>query len=462
MSGTVPPVRIEDVTYSYPAWSDRAGPALRGASLVVDAGLVVVTGDSGSGKSTLLRLLNGLVPHFHGGSLDGRAVVCGLDVARTPTRRLARHVGFVFQDPEAGFVRGTVAKEVAFGPENLGMDPADIRRAVGESLERVGIAHLAGRRLRTLSGGERQRVALASAVAGRPAVLAMDEPTSQLDHAGAAALAAIVDDLVSAGHTVVVAEHRPGSYRAPGRALSIVAGSVAAQDGTTEAGWPVAAPVGLPPVGHTSPAGAPVAWALERATIGMDGRPVIADADLEGTAGEIVAVTGANGAGKTTLLRAIAGLIQPLAGRVRHGPGRVAYLPQEPGVLLHRNSVRAEIEQTLRWSGESGDPGEILTLLGLADHGESDPRDLSGGQRQRAGLAAILAGRPGLALLDEPTRGMDRAARTALAATVNRLAEAGAAVIMATHDDDLAREVAHRVMRIDDGRIHPALDAVVR
>ncbi|MDA8073272.1 MAG: ABC transporter ATP-binding protein, partial [Actinomycetota bacterium] len=181
-------VVIEGLTYTYPAWSDRPDPALIDVCLALHPGLTVVDGDSGSGKSTLLRVLNGLVPHFHGGVLRGRAVVCGLDVATTPTRRLARSVGFVFQEPEAGFVRGTVAREVAFFPENLGFPPATVRRRVGAALEQVGIAPLASRRLRTLSGGERQRVALAAALAGSPSIVAMDEPMSQLDRRGAAAL----------------------------------------------------------------------------------------------------------------------------------------------------------------------------------------------------------------------------------------------------------------------------------
>ncbi|HET6874492.1 MAG TPA: ABC transporter ATP-binding protein, partial [Acidimicrobiales bacterium] len=188
-------MEIERLSYTYPVWADRPAPALQDVGLVLDAGITVLTGDSGAGKSTLLRVLNGLVPHFHGGRISGRASVLGMDVISTPTRELARHVGFVFQEPENGFVRSTVELEVAFGPENLGLTPKAIRRQVGSAMERVGISDLAKRRLRTLSGGERQRVALAGVLAAEPAVLALDEPTSQLDPAGAARLAQIVAEM---------------------------------------------------------------------------------------------------------------------------------------------------------------------------------------------------------------------------------------------------------------------------
>ena len=447
-AATAASVVIEGLTYTYPAWSDRPDPALRDVRLALYPGLTVVDGDSGSGKSTLLRVLNGLVPHLHGGILRGRAVVCGLDVVATPTRRLARGVGFVFQEPEAGFVRGTVAREVAFFPENLGLPRATVRRRVGAALEQAGIASLASRRLRTLSGGERQRVALAAALAGSPSVVAMDEPMSQLDRGGAAALTLTLAALAEGGATVVVAEHRlAGVPLAAARHLALVAGRVGEGPAPQVASVRAAQAAG----DHSpSPSGVE-AWSLTGVTAGVERRAVVAGIDLAGAAGEVVIATGPNGSGKTTLLRTIAGLAPPLAGKVERRPGRIAYLPQEPGLLLHRQSVRTEVEQTLRWSKGGGTADEVLDLLGLRALAERDPRDLSGGQRQRAALAVVLAGRPALALLDEPTRGMDAAARVSLAGALRRLAGEGAAVVVATHDLGLARELCGRVVRIEDG-----------
>jgi energy-coupling factor transporter ATP-binding protein EcfA2 len=447
-------VVMEGLSYSYPAWSDVPEPALRDVNLEIGPGLTIVDGDSGSGKSTLLRVCNGLVPHFHGGTLSGRATVCGLDVVSTPTRRLARQVGFVFQEPEAGFVRGTVAREVAFFPENLGLPRPTLRRRVAEALDQVGLTGMASRRLRTLSGGERQRVALAAVLAAAPSIVVLDEPMSQLDSRGAAGLTAILIALAESGTTVVIAEHRlAGLPLDGGRRLALTDGrvSVGCFDGAVASGQPD--PDAMTRcVAERSPKGAE-AWSLVGTTVGVAGRALLSGVDVAGAAGEVVIVTGPNGSGKTTLLRTIAGIAPPLAGRAERRPGRVAYLPQEPGVLLHRNSVQAEVEQTLRWTKDGGSAGEILDILGLSDLAARDPRDLSGGQRQRAALAVVLAGRPSLALLDEPTRGMDATARLRLARVLRRLADSGAAVMVATHDLELARVLQGRVLRIEDGEL---------
>ena len=454
---TVPSATLEGFSYCYPAWSDAQVPVLRDVDLVLGPGITLVAGDSGAGKSTLLRVLNGLVPHFHGGRVAGRATVCGMDVLSTPTRRLARHVGFVFQEPELGFVRGSVAREVAFGPENLGVAPPAILRQVADALDRAGIADLATRRIRSLSGGERQRVALAAVLAAMPQVVVMDEPMSQLDEDGAAMLGSTVEALARGGCTVVVAEHRLGRFPDGARIVSMAGGELSE-------GRPTATAQQLPGIapGAGRDAGGATAWALEGVVAGIEDRALVTDLHVAGAAGEIVLVTGPNGSGKTTLLRTIAGLLPPLAGRVERGPGRVAYLPQEPGVLLHRNSVRAEVEQTLRWTGSPAGPEGILELFALGDLAGHDPRDLSVGQRQRAALATVLAGRPRLALLDEPTRGMDASARRALAAALVRLAEGGTAVVLATHDVELAGELPGRRLEIARGLLRPAAVPVAR
>jgi energy-coupling factor transport system ATP-binding protein len=466
---------LADLSYWYPG---AAEPAVAGVGLEVGAGLTVVAGPSGGGKSTLLRVFNGLVPHFHGGRIGGSARVAGLDVIGTPTRRLAREVGFVFQDPEMQTVYGVVEREVAFGPENLAVPQAELRTRVGEALEAVGAAALAGRRVASLSGGERQRVALASALAVRPRLVVLDEPASQLDREGAHLLLAACRELAAAGRAVVVAEHRLELLLPEAAQLVVVEGGrvAASPDAPSLAGrlpsppsivrlglrlgW---SPLPLSPGGvrppplqsvpPPSPVAGPEAWSLLGVTAGPARRPLLQEVDLAGAGGETVALMGPNGAGKTTLLRVLAGLLEPAAGRRERRPGRVAYLPQNPTALLHRPTVRDEVRLTLDRARDPEPPEAVLERLGMLAAAGRYPRDLSTGERQRAALAAVLPGTPSLVLLDEPTRGMDALARAALRGQLAHLRSAGCAIVLATHDADLAAEVADRVVLVADGGV---------
>jgi energy-coupling factor transport system ATP-binding protein len=436
---------LNHLTYWYPGGETAA---LRDVALEIEEGLTVVAGPSGGGKSTLLRIFNGLVPHFHGGRIAGSAEVMGLDVIATPTRSMARRVGFVFQDPELQTVYNVVDREVAFGLENMAVPRREIAGRIEEALHAAGIADLIGRAVRTLSGGERQRVALASALAMRPSLVVFDEPTSQLDPDGARLLLAAATRLVDEGRSVIISEHRLDDV------LRLAAGLVLVDRGNVTIADPHS---WRPPAPSLRPA--PVAaaggeaWALENVSAGFDGRQVLDSVHLAGRSGEVVVLSGPNGGGKTTLLRLIAGSLAPLGGDVWRRPGRVAYLPQNPTVLLHRPTVRSEVRFTLERSGEIGRPEKILEELGLLAVADRYPRDLSSGERQRAALAAVLPGNPALILLDEPTRGIDSSARGALVALVGRLRDRGASVVLATHDDDLRDALADRVIRVGDGRV---------
>jgi energy-coupling factor transport system ATP-binding protein len=428
-------VTFDRFSYWYPAAGE---PALRDVGVEVCTGLTLLTGPSGGGKSTLLRALNGLVPHFHGGRVAGSVRIVGQDLLTTPTNRLARSVGFVFQNPEAQFVHAIVEHDIAFGLENTGVPRGEMVERVEEAMAAVGVLALRQRRIATLSGGERQRVALAGAIALRPAIVVLDEPTSQLDQAGARALADACIRLRDGGTAVVVGEHRLDLFRAAASRLLTVEGGRVGEGAGAE----------LPPT-PPRPARQPgaIGWRLDAVTAGA-GLPVLDRLTLEGRRGEVIAVTGRNGSGKTTLLRVLAGLLKPVAGTVERPAGRTAYLPQDPAALLHQPTVREEVQLTLRRTAGREDAAGLLGELGLAELGGRYPRDLSGGERQRAAIAAVIAGPPELALLDEPTRGMDSAARRSLVAVVDRLALAGASVVLATHDEELAETVADRVVNL--------------
>ena len=446
--------KLTRLTYTYPG---AEAPALRDVCLEIGAGLTVVTGPSGGGKSTLLRVFNGLVPHFHGGVISGSASAGGLDIIATHTRQLARTVGFVFQDPELQTVYNVVDREVAFGLENLAVPPREMAGRIEEALEAAGALHLLGRTVRTLSGGERQRVALASALAMRPQVVVLDEPTSQLDPDGATSVLAALVAMVRQGTHAVVSEHRLEAIllHASGL-LAVEGGAVTAFDPKT---WPNQ--TASPRVPRLASIGGE-AWSLENVSAGFGDTVILDRVDLAGRAGEVVALNGPNGGGKTTLLRLIAGTLEPLSGAVERRPARIAYLPQNPAALLHRPTVRSEVSFTLARAGESEQPEAILEELGLLSVAGRYPRDLSSGERQRAALAAVLPGSPRLVLLDEPTRGMDAAARSSLVRLVARLRDHGAAVVLATHDEELSAALADRVVHVGGGSVtEKACEAVL-
>ncbi len=444
MSGSV--ASLEHFTYRYPG---GANDALDIGELHIDDGLTVVAGASGSGKSSLLRVFNGLVPHFHGGTVGGSAEVCGHDVIATATRVLATRVGFVFQDPELQSVYPTVERDVAFGLENIAMQPRAMMQRVTEGLERTGIAHLRDRAVTTLSGGERQRLALAGVLAMRPRMLVLDEPLSQLDDDGARSVVSILATLARAGTAVVVAEHRLDQLGSiDGRMLAV-------EDGRVVEGSAKSARRGGDAQAFRAPSHAVstnvAAWELQDVAAGPARTPILEGISLTGRAGEVVALVGPNGGGKTTLLRTIAGLLAPCTGHVDRAAGRIAFLPQNPMALLHRATVAAEVAWTVRGDPPSADAAMLLGELGLTSLAARDPRDLSTGERQRAAIAAVLAGAPRIALLDEPTRGMDDAARDALVNAIRRMRAAGSSIVIATHDRNLVAALADRTIAVGAG-----------
>ncbi len=457
---TSPIARFDRVSYRYPG---ATAPSLLEVDLAIEPGLTLVAGSSGGGKSTLLRLFNGLVPQFHGGRVSGRAVVAGMDPLRTPIPRMATRVGLVFQDVETQSVYGSVEREVAFGLENLALLRREMHDRVDQALAELGIESLRERRLSTLSGGERQLVQLAAVLALRPQLVALDEPTSQLDPDGAAAVLAACSSAADGGRAVVVAEHRLEALLSQADRLLRVEGGRATTGDLGEAGGPTRPPADRAAPRPESAAGARLAaprpanaagagWELRDIAAGPAGVAILESVSLAGGVGEVVVVVGPNGSGKTTLLRTLAGLLPALTGTVRRPDGRTAYLPQNPGALLHLPSLRAEVELTLRRTGSDESPDEMLGAFGLLALADRYPRDLSSGERQRAALAATLAGSPTLVVLDEPTRGMDLAARKSLGSAIRGLTSRGSAVVVATHDADLAADLADRTIEVRHGR----------
>ncbi|HVE63835.1 MAG TPA: ATP-binding cassette domain-containing protein [Mycobacteriales bacterium] len=496
---------FEGMSVTYP---DATAATLRDVSLTVARGeLCLVTGESGSGKSTLLRTVNGLVPHFSGGLLTGRVLVDGRDTRTHPPRELADVVGFVGQDPEAGFVADTVEDELAYGMESIGVAPDVMRRRVEETLDLLGLVDLRHRALRSLSGGEQQRVAIGSVLTTHPSVLVLDEPTSALDPPAAEEVLAVLVRLVhDLGLTVLLAEHRlERVVQYADRVLHLPGHGDPFLDGTAAevmalstvvppvvelgrlAGWaPLPTSVRdarrAAPDLHARLTTAPGSRSDAAAGVSADvtattrklcasyaGVTALRGVDLTLRAGEICALMGRNGAGKSTVLAHLAGLREPTSGEVRVGgipPATrslrsarqisrvVGLVPQDPGTLLYATSVAEECRDADRESDlPAGSTAAVLDrLAGEIDAG-AHPFDLSEGERLRVALAVVLAPGPRLVLLDEPTRGLDYAAKARLADVLRELTARGASVLLATHDVELVAEVAHRVVVLADGEV---------
>ena len=486
-------IEYHALTFAYPA-PEATGenrPVLRDVDLGIrDGAFALVVGSSGSGKSTLLRAANGLVPHASGGRFRGAVVVFGRDTREHQPRDLADVIGFVHQDPEAQFVVDHVEGDLAFALENLAMPAGEMRRRVEEALDALDIAHLRDRSPASLSGGERQRAAIAGALAAGPRALVLDEPTSQLDPQGADDVLAAVHRLNSdLGTTIVLAEHRldraapladdavvlaDGAITARGAPAAVLAGYKGAPAVTRLGrllGWdPAPLTVkqarALPVPALAAPAGSSdddsdgtvvageVLVEARGVSVELGGRRVLHAVDLDLRQGEVVALLGRNGAGKTTLLRALGSLQARAEGDV-HVRGRAAYVPQDPNSLLFAPTVRRELEHTLRLLGRRDDDGvdRWLAALDLDGVAARHPRSLSGGQRQRAAIAAVAVGGADVLLLDEPTRGMDAESRDALRAAVAEHAGRGGAVILATHDIELAARCATRAIVLGAGEV---------
>jgi energy-coupling factor transport system ATP-binding protein len=476
---------------------------LADVSLRVEAGeFVVLAGGSGSGKSTLLRAAAGLVPHFHGGVFAGRLLAGGLDSRDHGPAELSAVASSLFQDPETQVVMGTVRAELAFPLENRGWGAAAVARGLEEAALALGVAGLLDRSTHELSGGELQRVALGAALAARPRLLLLDEPTSQLDPVAGDELLGVLRRVNEEwGTAVVLAEHRlerclaaadrvialahgavtidadprgflaqaPDALQTPGARLFSLAGltppPVAVKDARAalrarglagEKAEP-GEPIGAVPSAAAAPSGPhsrllrrrsgpPPALAFERVWYEIPRGPaVLRGVDVTLAPGERVALMGRNGAGKSTLLRLAAGLAEPTRGRIVRA-GRVSLLLQNPGDYLVAEQVGEEL------------PAAALEAAGLGALADRHPRDLSGGERQRLALAIVLQGEPPVAiLLDEPTRGMDRGHKEVLAGRLRELAAAGAAVLVATHDAEFSAAWADRTVLLGDGA--PVADA---
>jgi len=486
-----PLLEIDSLTFRYRRATE---PALRDLSLTVGRGeVLLVAGPSGCGKSTLIRAVNGLIPHAYTGEMAGDVRLEGVSTRKLRLREIALTVGTLLQDPAKQIVGSTTEAELAFGPENLGWSPSDIRARIDEVVPQAAITSLAGRETYALSGGERQLLAMAGALMLRPRLYVVDEPLANLDPATGRRLLDVLRKLADDGHAVVIVEHRVEEALdlRPDRVLYLEEGSVAFL-GPVEGFLKVADPdaVKLPfsvvldrersqpsvaapaPPRRASDSAGPPRLAFDRVRVQLGERDVLSGLTTSLGKREVVAVLGPNGAGKTTMFRAGMGLLRPIEGTISvDGHSSVdrtvadlarifGYVFQSPSQMLFSRTVRDELLFGPRNLGHDiGDPDafshavlrrtSLDELDGILDR---PPMTLSFGQQKRLALAIALALEPVTLILDEPSAGQDH--RTANQFLDEVLAMQGLeSIYLITHDVDLALVRSDRILVIRDGAV---------
>jgi energy-coupling factor transport system ATP-binding protein len=527
-SGAAHAAALENVSFTY---TDGERPALGRVSFKFAAGeMVGVMGASGAGKSTLAKCLNRIVPEFEGGAFAGVVRIGGRSLDGVRVCEVAPRVGMVFQDFEAQLFSTNVAHEVAFAMEQIGLERTEMVRRIRPALEAVGLAGFEHRDPTSLSGGEKQRLAIASVLALRPAVIVLDEPTTDLDPEGKAEVFALIRSLREQGLSLIVIEHEAEVLRGADRLVLFREGEIIAEGpphdlmtrfelleecgvhppdlnrvlarsgivahaaSVDEAEALIRRALPHPGVAGNSPDAAlksiacdpaPPEAAGQAATIGggtpplvevrglsfsyPGGPPVLDSIDLRIAPGEFVAIIGQNGSGKTTLAKHLVGLLRPSAGvvmlngrdRVSMRPAETAaevgYVFQNPDHQIFAATVEDEVAFGPRNFNLAPDEierrcGEVLRAVGLQDARALDPFLLSKGERQRLAVASVLALRPRLLILDEPTTGLDYREQRRMMALVTELNRDGIAIVMITHTPWLVAEYARRVVLMRHGR----------
>lgn len=487
-------IDVASLSFSYVSelTGDRV-KALKDVDLSADAGsLTLVCGASGCGKSTLMKALTGLVPQMTPGELDGVVRINGRNLADVALTDVGHLCSSVFQNPRTQFFCDTVAEELAFCGENYGRERATLRQQSERAAKLMGISHLLERKLTTLSGGQLQKVALACALASGAPVLLADEPTSNLDPAAISEVRAALKVLKEQGLTIVVVEHRLHFLRdLADQVLLMEGGRVTRRWNGAEffsMGQAQRRSLGLrtlvdpgPPetwVGqgqagsqenqagrqekqagrqeNREAAANPVRLSCRGLSFAYGASPVFEGLDADFPAGQITCIAGANGVGKTTLVRVLCGLAAPSSGTIsldgvpasrKTRRSACALVMQDTGRQLFSDTLAGEL--TIGASHASGQSGEqLLADFDLANLGERHPLSLSGGQKQRLVIAAARAtGRP-IVILDEPTSGVDARHLDSITATLRRIADEGAAVVVVTHDGEFAAACADRLITL--------------
>ncbi|MEI9477170.1 MAG: energy-coupling factor transporter ATPase [Deltaproteobacteria bacterium] len=505
-------ISIEDFTFRY---RGREQPALQHVHAQAEEGTsVVVMGHGGAGKSSLCCALNGLIPGFFRGNFQGRVVVKGREVAHHKVAEMSRVVGLVLQDFEAQLFSTNVELEMAFGPENQCVPRHEMKRRVEQYLAFVGLEKLRRREPASLSGGQKQRLAIGSILAMEPEILVMDEPTTDLDPMGRQEVLSVAGDLRKEGRVLLIVDHEPETAENADQVWLMRDGQIIAKGPPGEVLEDIpsleSCGVKIPPMVELFSS---MGWPGKPLTVkeaislvqkekwvkpgqfrskgpsGVDSRgPVVLQAEELGYLypthhiealrkitlsiheGEFIAFLGQNGSGKTTLAKHFNGLLKPTYGRMllKGRPTRqyshqeiarlVGYVFQNPDHQIFSKTVYEEVGFGLKMLGETPKTiedrvSEVLEVVGLQGYEKNIPFAMTKGERQRLAVASVLAVRPQVVVLDEPTTGLDIRQQRDLMEMLRRLNQKGHTIVIITHSMEVAAEYANRVVVLKDGAI---------
>ena len=508
-----PILTLNELAFTY---RDAAKPAIDQITYSHRRGeFTVIIGETGAGKSTLCRCLNGLIPSFIKGRMDGVFEVAGTRRFGHPhVHELSRIIGLVFQDFEAQLFSTNVELETAFALENFAVDRDQMRTRVEQALNRVGLAGFEQRDPASLSGGEKQRLAIASVLAGRPALVVMDEPTTDLDPIGKRDIFKLAQVLRNEIEGIILVEHETEHVLSADRILLMHEGRIIGEGPPGEmlsdplrierhgvrplqttvllselgletdaltigeaatrirsAGWRVKASAQANLKGDRKPESGDSLVQIEDLVFKYgDAQPAVDGVSLDIMAGEFVALVGQNGCGKTTLAKHLNGLHVPTKGEVRvlgkstadwtlpELGRRVGYVFQNPDHQIFANTVLEEVAFGARNYGLPEETvrekvGAALAVTGLAGRELADPFNLTRGERQQLAVASVLATDPEILVLDEPTTGLDYHGQVAILNLIRRLNESGRTVVMITHSMWVVAEYADRCVIMSGGRV---------
>ena len=514
-------ISVNNLSFTY---RNSAHKALDGINFKLHQGeMLVIMGKSSAGKSTLCRCLNGIIPKFIKGDLSGNIEVFGEPIKDKPIYQIAQNVGLVFQDFESQLFSTNVELEVAFGPENLSLSREEIGKRIRHSLNKVGLIGFENRQPHTLSGGEKQRLAIASVLSMRPRVMILDEPTTDLDPIGRYEIFQSLSELKKESISMILVEHDAEDIINSDRIMILSDGKIVAFDDTKNilkdtkflesyGIRPLQIPklfmeIGLDIVPFTAESAYELSGKLLESLIDehkynslkekdknriygdvvieiknvtysySKGENVLNDINLSIREGEFVAIIGQNGSGKTTLAKLTNGLLKPTSGKVicfgkdtsktkiSELGKNVGYVFQNPDHQIFSNTVKEELMFGPRNFGLSEDQisdniAQALQAVHLEGYEDRDPFSLTKGERQRVAVASILACKPKVLILDEPTTGLDYIQQKSMMELLRSLNSTGHTIIIITHSLWVVAEYAHRAIVINDGSI--IIDGTVR